>query len=104
MPPTSQILDRRTHTSTDPAPWWIKELRPYGLAGLLLTASCWYVYVNDGNQKDAIKAKDIVILEQTDKMISAYNGNSQATLEQSKSTWQLTSAVDELRKEIQNNK
>lgn len=72
-----------TEATTDPAPWYIRELRPYGLAGLLLAAACWYVFTTNDNQKQQINQKDAIIY-------GVVGDNA-------KSNWQLSKSIDDLR-------
>lgn len=79
--------------SNDPAPWYIRELRPYGLTGLLLAAACWYVFDTNARKDRQIDTMSALIAKQNEVMISALN-------ESSKSNWTVVSAVSGLREDL----
>jgi hypothetical protein len=77
----------------DPAPWWVREMRPYGLTGLLLAASCWFVFDTNARKDRQIDAKDALIAKMGDAMIAALN-------ESSKSNWTVVSTLQALRDDL----
>lgn len=82
-----------SNPQTDPAPWYIRELRPYGLTGLLLAAACWYVFDTNARKDKQIDTKDAIIAKQGDVIIAALN-------ESSKSSWNVVSTMEALRQDL----
>lgn len=77
---------RRLGDNNDTAPWWVKEIRPYGLTGLLIAAACWFVFDRTGKLDEQIKAKDAVI--------------TTVVSDTAKSNWQLSDSLTKLTEEL----
>lgn len=97
---TTRSKTLHQNTVPDPAPWFIKELRPYGIGGLTLAALCWLGFSVIGWLQARIEAKDILLEQQTSAMVTAYNNQSASTLELSKANWNLNDSIDKLRKDL----
>lgn len=86
----------------DAAPWFIKELRPYGLGGLALSALCWLGFSVINWQQARIEAKDQLLESLNTASIQALENNAKSNWEYAASNARLAEAVKELNKGYRN--
>lgn len=64
--------------SQDNAPWWVKELRVWGIGGFALFALGWFGMKVYENQENRLSKQDAQIQEQQEKSTTAIQNNTAA--------------------------
>lgn len=73
---------------SDPAPWWIKEMRAYGLAGFVLAATGFFGWTVYKDSRTQIEKQDKQIEQQQEKTSALIENNNKAL-------WELTKAIND---------
>lgn len=74
----------------DPAPWWIREIRTYGISALFAVAVGWFAYQQSENHRADLKERDAVTNGQFAIMHTILDNNTKAAYESAKALYELS--------------
>lgn len=94
--------DRRDHHA-DPAPWWVKEIRVYGISGMFAAAACWFGFTVYQNSRADAKDANVAVQRLADSGQVIVSKNTEAFYTLNSSVQQNVAAVQQLTQAVRDN-